>query len=408
MVFLSASERRHAMYVRIRKERFGYVFFERFTRNVHFVETKENLEQLGREQLRKFVSRYYSGIGNAFHYEFVQSPENQFELGSPIGMYMEITRRCALDCRHCYKPDDPNAQLLTLEGWKRLIKELYDIGVFEIRLCGNEPLISPYFRQICEFISGLNLFLGINTCGFFGEQTREDLIALHPDFVAISIDGNEESHNQIRGPDSYQRAVMLLKKLSKTNIRRRINSVVSTLTLSTTEHTVKLADEFGADVSFIPFRPIGRHADFSAKCSIGRDQMWQSVQEVTRLRQQYPHLLLLTYFDVLGEHATYHHSMNFNSPCPARKNGFIGYSGDFYPCDFLRSLGRIYYCGNVAEHGFWPIWTSSPVLNGFRCLKHDKCKRCSHYMKKCYGGCISGSIASTGCPDDQLCFIDIQ
>jgi hypothetical protein len=29
-------------------------------------------------------------------------------------------------------------------------------------------------------------------------------------------------------------------------------------------------------------------------------------------------------------------------------------------------------------------------------------------MKSCYGGCVSGSIASTGNPDDGLCFVDVD
>lgn len=135
--------------------------------------------------------------------------------------------------------------------------------------------------------------------------------------------------------------------------------------------------------------------------------MRRAVEEIMRLSAVYSHLVLLTYFDVLGEKATYHHSMDCNKPCPARKNGFIAYNGDFYPCDFLRYLGKVYHCGNVTNGGFWPIWTSSPELMRFRNLKHDKCNRCDHYMTNCYGGCISGSIATSGCPDDELCFIDV-
>lgn len=296
---------------------------------------------------------------------------------------------------------------MEIDAWKRLIKELHDIGTFEIRLCGNEPTASPYFRAICESISDHDMFLGINTNGVFSQTIRNELISQHPNFIAVSVDGDEVSHDAIRGMGTYRKAVDLLVCLKKTSIHRRINSVVTTQTINAIEHTVQLADMYETDVSFLPMRPIGRHAEFYTANAINKEQMQRTVEEIMRLRQRYPHLLLLTYFDVLGERATYHHSMEFNMPCPARKNGFVAYNGDFYPCDFLRYLGKVYHCGNVADSGFWSIWTSSPTLKRFQNLRHDKCYRCEHYLTKCYGGCISGSIASTGCPDDQLCFVDL-
>lgn len=402
-----AAQRRLNVFIRIRKERFGYVLFDRYSRNPHFVETTIELEQLSRNEVGQFLLRYYPSIDEKFHHEFVPSRDLSLELSAPIGMYMEIAQRCTLNCGHCYKQTDPGSQFLDLAAWKRLIKELHDIGVFEIRLCGNEPTASPHFREICEFISRLDMLLGVNTNGFFGRKVQDELISLRPDFIAVSIDGDETSHDRIRGSGSYGKAVKLLERLNKTNIKRRINTVVSALTLKTIEHTARLANKHGCDVSFLPFRPVGRNQEFNAACAISKQQMRQAVEDVMRFRYVYPHLVLLTYFDVLGEKATYHHSMDCNKPCSARKNGFIAYNGDFYPCDFLRYLGKVYYCGNATDAGFWPIWTSSQELMRFRNLKHDKCNHCKHYMTKCYGGCISGSIASSGCPDDELCFIDV-
>jgi len=43
------------MFIRIRKERFGYILFERYTRDLHFVTTEEKLESLGISDLRRFL-----------------------------------------------------------------------------------------------------------------------------------------------------------------------------------------------------------------------------------------------------------------------------------------------------------------------------------------------------------------
>ena len=395
------------MFVRIRKERFGYVLFDSHTRNPHFAETTVELERLSKEEIGRFLLKYYPALDEQFQHEFVVPMDLSLDLSAPVGMYMEIARRCTLDCGHCYKQADPGSHFLDLEEWKCLIRELHDLGVFEIRLCGNEPTASPYFLKICEFISSLDMFLGVNTNAYFGRKVQDELIAIQPDFVVVSVDGDKKSHDRIRGNGSYEKAVDLLERLRKTSIKRRINAVISKLTLDTIEHTVRLANDYGCDVSFLPFRPVGRNQEFNAACSITKQHMRQAVEEIMWLRAAYPNLVLLTYFDVLGEKATYHHSMDCNTPCPARKNGFIAYNGDFYPCDFLRYLGSVYHCGNVTNGGFWPIWSSSPELMRFRNLRHGKCNHCKHYMTNGYGGCISGSIATSGCPDDELCFIDV-
>jgi radical SAM protein with 4Fe4S-binding SPASM domain len=59
------------------------------------------------------------------------------------------------------------------------------------------------------------------------------------------------------------------------------------------------------------------------------------------------------------------------------------------------------------EKGFSELWRNSSVLHRFQNLKHGKCLKCNFYLTHCYGGCISGSLSSTGSPDDELCFVDL-
>jgi len=135
--------------------------------------------------------------------------------------------------------------------------------------------------------------------------------------------------------------------------------------------------------------------------------MFEAVKKITELRLKYPNITVLTYFNLLDDHAICHHALDWSKPCPARKNGFIAYNGDFFPCDFLRYLGSQFKCGNLHEMTFTDIWCNSSVLRDFQKLQHAKCPNCRFYMKKCYGGCICGTIASTHSVDDDLCFVDL-
>jgi len=183
--------------------------------------------------------------------------------------------------------------------------------------------------------------------------------------------------------------------------------VVSKTTIGQMENAVILGSLFDAEVSFLPFRPVGRNKEFCRTNRINDELMLQSVRQVMSLREKYPNVTIFTYFDILGDEAYYHHSLPFSDPCPARKNGFIEYNGDFYPCDFLRYLGKTYLSGNAFQDPFSKIWRNSQPLKMFQSIKHDKCFQCRFYMTQCYGGCISGSLATSGKPDDELCFVEL-
>ncbi|MEI8103973.1 MAG: radical SAM protein [Candidatus Moraniibacteriota bacterium] len=394
------------MFIRIRKEPLGYYLFDRDSRAQQFIEdTGQDFLSGNRAEILSLLQSYVPGFKPGTSYEILPPKNQDLSLSAPIGMYLEISGVCNMDCSHCYKHEPRTCIEPELEHYKALLTELREMGVFEIRICGNEPTTSPWLDEIVHHAKELNFYVGINTNAYFGKKTQDRLIALQPNFIAISVDGNKDTHDSIRRDGSYARAISFLERLGQTKIKRRINTVVSKQTASVIGHVAELADRFGSDVSYLPFRPVGKHADFNQENAIDSAIMHQVVQEIGNLRIAHPGITLLTYFDVLGEKATYHHSMDFNSPCPARKNGFIAFSGDFFPCDFLRFSGDTYFCGNVFEQGFETLWRNSTTLRGFQKLEHVKCKKSDHYMKKCYGGCISGAISSTGGPDDQLCFV---
>lgn len=389
------------------KESFGYVLFSRHTREPHFVKTDKTLEKLSREKVCEFLRLYYSSSANALEYDFVFSENQDLELSAPIAMYLEISNQCNLNCGHCYKPLEVPKELPSLGRFLDLVDELADSGVLEIRICGNEPGISKYLVDVSKKVKQRDMFLGINTNAFYGSKRQSEVVDLDADFIAFSVDGNQATHDAIRIAGSYEKVISMLEKTSRTKTKCRINTVVSRSTIGQMENAVWLGEKFNAEVSFLPFRPVGKNTEFCEVEKIDNGIMLSSVREVMRLRDKYPSVLIFTYFDILGEKAIYHHSLSFSSPCPARKNGFIEYNGNFYPCDFLRYLGETYLCGDVFKESFRQIWRNSKSLKKFQGLKHGKCLQCAFYMKKCYGECISGSLIATGKPEDELCFADL-
>lgn len=395
------------MLIRIRKESFGYIAFETKTRNHHFIYTNEQLEKMTKKDLYNFLANYYKN--NDYKYEFIIPSEHSSRLSAPLAMYLEITDNCNMNCKHCYKPFEPKKTSLDKNEKIALLKQLRDMGIFEIRLCGNEPTASNDFLEICEYIKKLNFHLSLNTNGYLSEKLQEKIIILEPDSIVISIEGDEYVHDKIRIKGSYERAVSFLNKLKETKIYRRINTMLSKQTIDSIEHIIKLAEYTGCGISFIPLRTMGKETNFKDFCALDRELMLLAVKQITKIGTKYPSVEIETFFDILEKNFIAHHPMDFNTPCPAGKNAFISYNGDVFPCDWIRYTGNRFLCGNVRSDNIFNIYHHSDVLKQFQAIKRIKCTNCKFYLKRCYGGCFCSYNKSLDNKtyEDELCFNDL-
>jgi len=157
----------------IRKEPFGYLLFDKDSREHYFIEHAGSLEGVSRDDLYAFLAKYYGAKVYNQPIVFIRPPLSHLELSAPVGMYLEIARSCNLNCSHCYKPKAwelekiGHVNPMSIDVIKQTLEELKRLGVLEIRLCGNEPTHSKDFFEVCVFIQKLDLYLGINTNAYF-------------------------------------------------------------------------------------------------------------------------------------------------------------------------------------------------------------------------------------------------
>ncbi len=396
------------MNIKLRPEPFGCIVFDTRNRKHVFVDTGEPVRDLDSPETMSYVAEELGYAEGPVQVELVGGTLGS-RLSAPLCLYLEITEYCTLRCAHCYKPDDAAHDGMSKEDFFRLLEEAKSMGIFEVRLCGNEPTTSPIFADICRKAQSLGLFLSLNTSGVMGIRRRRQIVAIKPHQVVVSVDGTRETNDTIRLPGAYDRAVALLRMLQEADIPRRINCVLSKLTVDHIDQVVALAKEVGSGISFIPLRTMGRATPFKESSSLTREGMYKAVQHITELKQQVPEVSLETFFDILGHGFWAHHTMDINVPCPAGKNAFVSANGELYPCDWLRYLGDQYCCGDVRENGLRYLWEHSKTLRGFHSIRRRKCLQCSHYLRTCYGGCwcsYQDSIAS-GDYEDRLCFVEL-
>lgn len=331
------------------------------------------------------------------------------ELSAPIAAYLEISNVCNLKCRHCYKAATPKQEILSLDDLNSLVDQLAEMGVLELRLTGYEPVISRNFRAVAARARSHDLYLVLNTNGFYGPKHINEIMDIGFDEVIVSIEGREGTHDDIRGRDSYRKAVTVLETLRANGNRVRINTVVSRRNAHELVAVGQLADRVGAYVNFLPLRTGGRPTELKSDEKLSAQDMLAIVEEVQRLRTMFPATRFLTYFDILDGDPDTYHPMWLCDPCPARKNVYISSGGDVYPCDFLSYLGDLFRGGNVLSRPIAEIWHDSEGLRRYWTLdRSSKCSNCELLYKKCYGGCASETLAAQLVYDDPLCFKNLS
>lgn len=92
------------------------------------------------ERDEKFGTLYYRKRGPIFSDSWFSENEANTEgriFLSPIKVYMEVTARCNLRCKHCYNEDFEGD--LDRKSIERLVDELKSMKVIGVQLMGGNP-----------------------------------------------------------------------------------------------------------------------------------------------------------------------------------------------------------------------------------------------------------------------------
>jgi len=87
----------------------------------------------------------------------------------PLRGTLDLTYRCANDCRHCWLRLGPDAaertSELSFDEIRRIVEEARSLGCREWAISGGEPMIRPDFAEIFSEITGKSSWYTLNTNG---------------------------------------------------------------------------------------------------------------------------------------------------------------------------------------------------------------------------------------------------
>jgi heme d1 biosynthesis radical SAM protein NirJ len=112
-----------------------------------------------------------------------------------------LIRRCNLACKHCYSISadvDFPGELSTPDIF-RTMDDLKSFGVPVLILSGGEPLLHPDILAISRRAKAMGFYVGLSTNGtLIDDAMLERVAAIGYDYVGISLDGLEATHDRFR------------------------------------------------------------------------------------------------------------------------------------------------------------------------------------------------------------------
>lgn len=181
-------------------------------------------------------------------------------------MHLHVTRRCNLACKHCYSSSSPQAtealdKAVTIDALGVLRREGYDT----IALSGGEPFLHPDLPAIATAGKDMGFRISVISNGVLINERILDTMRDVIDTVAISFDGQEATHNLIRGrKDAFARAVRTLDALADRGIPFALSCTAAHDRLEDVVDLYELAADKGAGAMQIsPIVAVGRASDAS-------------------------------------------------------------------------------------------------------------------------------------------------
>ena len=258
-------------------------------------------------------------------------------------MYIELTQRCNLNCKHCYNSSGGNSKEdIPFENVKELVMFCKKEGLISIALSGGEALLHPEIDKIMDFINEQNISIYLLTNGTILDKDKVGLLLKYMPEIQISLDGpDEESNDAIRGHGAYKRTIEFIKLLKSMNYGNKINinTVLNKYNINNYDEIIDVAKNLGVKyVSFSILTFAGRAADNDLEIDHKVSQ--------TAINHINDELQFKRDIFCKGLQVGHRCSMNFARDNKIYVQPKITAKGDVFPCqmhnDPIFNLGNIY------------------------------------------------------------------
>lgn len=319
-------------------------------------------------------------------------------IAPPMGMLLELTHRCPLQCPYCSNPvelERASAELDTAT-WLRLIDEAAELGILQLHFSGGEPTARKDLPQLVARAKERGLYSNIITSAvLLNDKMLKTLVNAGVDHIQISLQDIEASGaDRISGlAGSHALKLDAARRVKAAGLPLTLNFVVHRHNIERVPQMIQMGLDFGAErievanVQYYGWGLVNRAALLPT-----RAQLETATQAVEEARVRLKGRMVIDY--VVPDYYALRPKACMGGW--ARRFINISPSGKALPCHAAETLPGFDF-PSVREHSLAEIWNDSEAFNRYRgtAWMPEPCRSCER-REIDWGGCRCQAFALTG------------
>ena len=184
--------------------------------------------------------------------------KSRFFTNTPLVLTHLVTSLCNCRCKTCnaWKKSPEYKDDLSKEEIFNMLEDAKEAGIICYTAWGGEPLLRKELPEILKFAKTQNLVTTVVTNGLILKERYKEITPFL-DFLVVSIDSNDDTHDKMRGVKGVrERAIEGIKLSKKSKTKIIINSVISNRNLDKIDGLLRLSKKLEVPIVFEPMEKI--------------------------------------------------------------------------------------------------------------------------------------------------------
>lgn len=310
-------------------------------------------------------------------------------------VFVEITDKCNKRCRHCLNglSNNKEKQEIDLLSFERLIWELKEFGVKQIKIVGGEPLTHTRFGELLSVLERAMMPFVIYTdhegIAEYSEQLSKSKYIQN---VRISIDGTQEIHDYIRMPGDFSKMCNTVALLQKSGVPTYMNFTINKINYKKLQSIWFSAKRLDVGIKFGMIK-FCQNILSGNTLAFEPEEVQECLDEIEKFKTSIPDLYKAIWHGI-NDDQTFISAQkiegNLHIGCYAgQQSCVIDSSGNIWPCGLLKGNKEFNY-GNVFNGEFHRAWKKMNLeWSGLQ--KTYSCVGCEE-AEFCTGGCRANAF----------------
>lgn len=296
-------------------------------------------------------------------------------LNKPIFIKWEITNKCDLRCKFCFKKNYSDF----CDNTDKILNIIKEIKPYSVTLLGGEPTLHKDFLKIIKFLENNHIYHNFSTNGYSLYKKDNILNYLEKDnylsTIQVSMESPDELKNDsLRGHNSFKNAILTIEELVNRNISIEVGTIIKKDNINLIDDMIHLMKNYNVpSIRLIPFIPIGHGKKL-------KDELFLTFKDIKQLlKNKNTDINIIS--DILDEdsiHSTYGCGAGITTVN-------INMDMTLSPCDLLVDTEKSKKFNDY--NSFIEIWKHDPIFNKWRYkdfYKDMSCGKCPLF-KVCGG-----------------------